>query len=118
MQAKEQQLHEIGTIDQLRVVPPLSSRADALFVQLDRQRVGVGPGGWIAEVYGIHLRQEEAWVQIAPAGDPAGSVVLHLFASSTISHALGALAAWSRQPPADRLRVIDVMHVASACGEG
>ena len=89
----------------------LLSRVDRLFVELDHQRVGDGPDSWLTEVAGIHTVRHEAWVQVAPAGEPSCSVILHLPPRVTANHALAALASRYRTAHADGPQVIHVLQL-------
>src|SRR5262245_18025876 len=87
---------------------PTMSRAERLFAELDRQIVGEEADRWVVVILGIHDFIQGAWVQIAPAHDTNRGLVLHLLPHATAHHALAALAAWSKFPPDERPRVVEV----------
>ena len=112
MWISERRKQTVGIGEESRVPDARRSRSDDFFVQLDHQRVGVGSASWVIQVYGVHVRRNQAWVQLAPSHDPTESVVLNVPARCTARHALAALAAWSRRAPEDRPRLISVMQIA------
>ena len=88
--------------------------ADQLFVALDQYQIQGGHGDCLVEVSGIHEAPHGgAWVQVAVVGDPSQSVVLYLAARASVDHAIAALDAWSRTPPADRPWSINVIPPVS-----
>ena len=91
------------------VVPNATmSRAEQLFAELDCQIVGEAADRWVLVVLGIHDFIQGAWVQIAPAHDTSRGLVLQLLPRATADHALAALTAWSKIPPDERPRVVEV----------
>jgi hypothetical protein len=79
-------------------------------MELEGRQVGLGPASWVIAISGIHLKDDEAWVQLGPAADRTTGVVLHLFAECTARLALEALAAWSAKPQETRPHVADVLE--------
>ena len=113
MPVNERRKRTVGAVDERSGVPDVyPSRFDRFFAQLDHQRVGVGSRSWIVNVYGVHIRSSQAWLQLAPSHDPTESVVLTISDRCTASQALAALDAWTRQPPEDRPHLIKVMQIA------
>ena len=100
-----------STVGVLRAEP---TTADQLFAALDQHRVEGEDGDCLVEVSGIHAAPDGgAWVQVAVAGDPSQNVVIHVAAGTPVDHAIAALDAWSRTPPADRPWSINVLQPVS-----
>jgi hypothetical protein len=88
--------------------------ADQLFVALDQHRVEGEHGDCLFEVSGIHEAPHGgAWVQVAVVGDPSQNVVLYVAARTPVDHAIAALDAWGKTPPADRPWSINMIQPAS-----
>lgn len=87
----------------------VEGRADRLFRELDNRRIEDGSGGWVAQVQGIHIAKRDVWVQIAPAGEPDQSLVLHLPSRATANDAIVALGDWSKTPIHERVPTVHVV---------
>jgi hypothetical protein len=70
-------------------VPPIS--AAAWFVALDGQWIEAGARSWAVEVCGVHTDGRDWWIQVIPAGDLEGGLVLHVSGRATAGNALDAL---------------------------
>ena len=92
--------------------PAAHSPADDLFAELDHRRVGEEPASWVTEVAAIHMIQQEAWVQVAPVGESARGVIVHLSTRVTPEHVLATLAAfWAQTADKAAPQVIHVLQV-------
>ena len=73
------------------------SLADRWFRALDQRRIKAGTQIWVAHVMGIHAEGREIWVQIARGDSLDKSLVLHLSGWTTVSQAISAIRAHSRE---------------------
>jgi hypothetical protein len=55
------------------------------FTALDQRVVAVGAERWMAQVVGIHVDGPDLWIQLAAAGDPSRSAVLHVTAGMRLA---------------------------------
>lgn len=82
------------------------SECDALFAMLDGQLICACEGTWRAEVVGIHDDGCEMWVQVCPARQPTGGVIVRLPSGGHGDLALRALQSWSEIPEGARPHLI------------
>ncbi len=85
--------------------------AGRLFREFDNRRIGIGAESWIAEVYGVHVSDEGAWMQMASKDTPSRSVVVHLFPETTTGQVVVALARWAQLPVESRPLMIDAKRI-------
>jgi hypothetical protein len=70
---------------------PSITAANEWFEALDQRVIGRGHGRWITSVLGVHSDDQDWWVDVANAANPAANVVLRLSRRATVFHAVAAL---------------------------
>jgi hypothetical protein len=100
----------IRPVDRVAAIPsePLT-RAESLFGELDGCDIHSGTGYWVACVLGIHVEQNEAWIQLSLVGVPSCSLVVHLLPAATGRQTIGAIGLWLDRAPVDRPAILEVM---------
>lgn len=84
--------------------------AAAWFAALDGKWIDAGVRSWAVEVCGVHTDGRDWWIQLVPAGDPEGGLVLHVSGRATAGNALDALRRFSR----GELPASPIVHVDRA----
>ena len=82
-----------------------------VFRELDGRRIGLGEESWIAQVFGVHSRSGEAWVQITPHNELRSSVVVHMCPDTTPGQVALALTRWGQTPPTERPALIEATPI-------
>ena len=54
------------------------------FEALDGKEVVVGDERWVALVVGTHVRGADLWIQLADAGNPSRSAMVHIRSGSAV----------------------------------
>ena len=83
--------------------------AEQWMAALDKRTID-GPEPWALHVLGVHHDDRDVWMQVAPAGDAAASIVLRVSPRATPAHVLASL---RRDLPdgENYPRVLDVMRL-------
>jgi hypothetical protein len=83
------------------------STEDLLFADLDAHWIEDARGGWMMQVQGIHVCNDDHLVQIAATDDPTKSVVVRLTRNALAEDVFEALRRWSAIPMLQRPPMID-----------
>jgi hypothetical protein len=89
---------------------PSIAAANEWFDALDQRVLGRGTDRWTAAVLRVHGDDQDWWIDIATAANPAANVVLRLSRQATVFHAVAALRR-HRPRTVSCAPVIDVVQV-------
>jgi hypothetical protein len=106
----QQEHHVMGHIE-MAVGVEIANIEARLFREFDNRRIGIGTESWIAEVYGVHVSDGGAWMQMASKDTPSRAVVVHVFPETTTGQVVVALSKWAQLPIESRPLVIDAKRI-------